>query len=228
MISAEPAHLLVVDDDIRLRGLLVRYLTQHHYHVTEAHDAAGARAKLQSFAFDLLVLDVMLPDLDGFQLTKALRETSDVPILLLTARGGAEDRITGLESGADDYLTKPFQPRELLLRIERILQRSAPKAIGGKVHFGNYTLDLDRGELVRNGEPVRLTSGEILLLSVLANRAGEPIERNRLAELAQINGSDRAVDTQMARLRRKLEEDPRQPRYLLTMRGQGYVLRTGV
>ena len=220
------AHIIVVDDDARLRALLQRYLTSDGHFVSVASSAAEARSKLESLEFDLMVLDVMMPGEDGFSLARSLRTHSSLPIILLTARGGAEDRIAGLEAGADDYLAKPFEPRELLLRIRTILRRSRPAPPPrGTIRFGAFEFDLDRGELTQGGELIHLTSGELLLLTALAARPGQPVGRAELGEAGRLSGSDRAVDVQMARLRRKLEDDPRQPRHILTMRGEGYVLR---
>jgi two-component system phosphate regulon response regulator OmpR len=225
MDATEP-HLLVVDDDARLRDLLRRYLTDQGFRVTTAGDAAEARRKLDGIAFDLLVLDVMMPGEDGFQLTASLRTSSRIPILLLTAKAETAERIDGLERGADDYLTKPFEPRELVLRIRNILQRSAAEAERRTVlRLGEYRLDLRRGELVRGDEPVRLTGAEQTLLAVLAARPGEAVSREALAEATQLGGNVRAVDVQVTRLRRKIERDPRFPRYLQTVRGTGYVLK---
>jgi two-component system phosphate regulon response regulator OmpR len=221
-------HLLVVDDDDRLRALLERFLTKHGYHVSTAADVAGARAALKRFAFDLLILDVMLPDASGLLLTEQVRAEHAVPILLLTARKEVEDRIRGLEAGADDYLSKPFEPRELLLRVQRILERSAlPPAPPARreVRFGRFVFDLEDENLTADGEPVHLTSAERQLLATLAATPGEVVDRPSLAEDADIAGADRAVDTQVARLRRKLEDDPRHPRFLVTVRGRGYALK---
>lgn len=226
--SGQGSHIIVVDDDKRLRALLQRFLTQHGHIVSTAGDADEARAKLRNLDFDLMVLDVMMPGESGFDLTRDLRRTSSLPIILLTARGAAEDRIRGLETGADDYLAKPFEPRELLLRISTILRRvRPPSAPAASVDFGDFSFETESGTLRRGEEIVHLTSGELLLLRALAARPGQPFSRAELADLGRISGSDRAVDVQMARLRRKLEEDPRQPRHLLTMRGEGYTLRTG-
>ncbi|TVQ38175.1 MAG: DNA-binding response regulator [Geminicoccaceae bacterium] len=226
-------HLLVVDDDERLRTLLQRFLMQEGYHVTTAGSVGEARAALERFAVDLVVLDVMLPDATGFELTAEWRAKSDVPILLLTARKEVDDRIRGLEVGADDYLTKPFEPRELALRVRRILERAAPPAGGDAgepadaVRFGPFVFDLKRQTLMARGVPVHLTTGERQLLATLARNPGVPFDRLELTDLADINGADRAVDAQVARLRRKLEPDPKQPRYLVTVRGRGYALQEG-
>ena len=218
-----PAHILVVDDDRRLRDLLQRYLSGHGYRVTTAPDAAEARARLAGLSFDLLVLDVMLPGEDGMQLTRSLRAAGDVPILLLTALGDAEDRIRGLEMGADDYLGKPFEPRELLLRIEAVLRRGRRPPPVNRLRLGAFEFDVERGELSEAGRAVRLTSAEVLLLRQLARNPGVTVPREALMGLSG-DGGPRAVDVQITRLRRKIEPDPKAPRYLQTVWGQGYVL----
>jgi two-component system, OmpR family, phosphate regulon response regulator OmpR len=226
MDDAGEPHLLVVDDDAPLRELLRRYLTEQGFRVTTAADAAEARAKLASIAFDLLVLDVMMPGEDGLDLTRALRRGSRIPILLLTAMAEPEDRINGLERGADDYIGKPFEPRELVLRIRNILQRvPQPSVAATEFRLGACRLDLARGELFRGGDPVQLTSAETALLLALARRAGEAVSREALSEEAQFSGNVRTVDVQVTRLRRKIERDPKFPRYLQTVRGTGYVLK---
>ncbi len=225
-MSSEAPHLLVVDDDERLRELLRRYLADHGFRVTLAADAAEARRKLRSLDFDLLIVDVMMPGENGFELTASLATERRAPVLLLTAMAESADRIHGLEQGADDYLTKPFEPRELVLRIRNILQRTAAGgAGGGEVRFGGCRFDLKRGELVRGDEPVHLTAAESALLLALARRAGAAVTREALAEEAQFSGNVRTVDVQVTRLRRKIEHDPKFPRYLQTVRGTGYVLK---
>ena len=222
---SEP-HLLVVDDDVRLGELLRRYLSDGGFRVTIADDARKARAHLASFAFDLVVLDVMMPGESGLELTRALRREGRVPILLLSAMAEPEDRVNGLEQGADDYLAKPFEPRELVLRIRNILQRR-PASDGGRreIRFGGCRFDLVRGELFRGDEVVHLTAAETGLLCALAQRAGQAISREELSLSGQFSGNVRNVDVQMTRLRRKIERDPRFPRYLQTIRGTGYVLK---
>lgn len=227
MTTDEAAHILVVDDDARLRQLLQRYLVQNNHLVTAAADAAEAKAQLRNLAFDLVVLDIMMPGQDGLSLTEELRRESDVPVLLLTARGAPEDRIRGLEAGADDYLSKPFEPRELLLRIATILRRVQAVHMDDTIRFGPFTFNRRSAELRRNDEVLHLTTGEIALLQALAAKPGRTVSRAELGEKGRVTGSDRAVDVQMARLRRKIEDDPRQPRYILTMRGSGYALRVG-
>lgn len=225
MTMTDPPHILVVDDDARLRSLLNRFLTQKNYLVSEACDAEEAQRRVSSFDFDLIILDIMMPGLDGMEYTRRLRAQSDVPVLLLTARGEASDRILGLESGADDYLVKPFEPQELILRVGTILRRTKGTKANDEVRFGPYRLDLDQAVLTREEEVIHLTTAEMQLMRVLGSQPSTPISRFELGEKCQIAGSDRAIDVQMARLRRKIEDDPKKPRYLLTMRGAGYVLR---
>ncbi|MGX9352073.1 response regulator [Shimia sp. W99] len=224
-------HLLIVDDDERIRGLLRKFLMRHGFLVTAARDAAHARRILSGLDFDLIVLDVMMPGEDGMSLTRAIRETSMTPVLLLTAKGETEDRIAGLEAGADDYLAKPFEPKELLLRINAILRRmpepdeadTVPKVL----HLGSIRYDIDRGEMWQGDAPVRLTATEAQLMRIFSANPGEPITRAKLVEdLGRDKGQaqERAVDVQITRLRRKIEEDPKQPRYLQTVRGAGYML----
>jgi two-component system phosphate regulon response regulator OmpR len=235
-MSDQP-HILVVDDDRRIRDLTARYLSEQGFAVVTATDAADARGKMKSLAFDLLVLDIMMPGENGLELTTSLRTESDVPILLLTARSETEDRIAGLETGADDYLTKPFEPKELVLRIQSILKRArsvqhaAPQR--RVIKFGEFLFELDRRRLFRGEEPVYLTEAETVLLTELATRAGEVVSRDELsspaadaeeAATAESSGS-RQVDVQVTRLRRKIENDPRFPRYLQTVRGRGYLLQ---
>jgi two-component system phosphate regulon response regulator OmpR len=219
-------HLLVVDDDMRLGELLRRYLSDGGFRVTVAGDAREARAHLVSFAFDLVVLDVMMPGESGLELTHALRREGRIPILLLSAMAEPEDRVNGLEHGADDYLAKPFEPRELVLRIRNILQRRpTPNAGQREIRLGGCRFDIVRGELFRGDELVHLTAAETGLLSALAERAGQAISRDELSLSGQFGGNARNVDVQMTRLRRKIEHDPRFPRYLQTVRGTGYALK---
>ena len=218
-------HLLVVDDDERLRALLHRYLSANGFRVSTAANAADARALMKSMAFDLLILDVMMPGESGFDLTKAVRANSSVPILMLTAKGQAEDRIRGLEQGADDYLPKPFEPRELVLRVGALLRRAAPpaeKAIA-EVRMGECVYDPERGQLLRKGTPVHLTSSESALLQLFAANAGRSFSRTDLCARLSVT-LERSIDVQVTRLRRKIEEDPKLPLYLQTVRGVGYVL----
>jgi two-component system phosphate regulon response regulator OmpR len=222
-------HLLVVDDDDRIRELLKEYLARAGFRVTAARDATGARRLMQTLDFDLAVLDVMMPGEDGFSLSRWIRGRGPTPVLILTARGEAEDRIVGLTTGADDYLAKPFDPQELLLRIEAILRRaqSGPVSPRATVSLGRFSFDIDRGALCEGETSVRLTEAEVWLLRRLAqapHRAVDRFELVRSDEGEDRDASARAVDVQMTRLRRKIEDDPRNPRYLQTVRGVGYRL----
>jgi two-component system phosphate regulon response regulator OmpR len=222
-------HLLVVDDDRRIRALIARYLTGQGYRVTAAGTAEEARAKLNSLFFDLIILDVMMPGETGLEFAEKFREESDVPILMLTARTDIDDRVRGLEVGADDYLAKPFEPKELSLRIASILRRTIARsdepvvASVPSVRFGAFTFNLERGELRQGEELIRLTDRERFMLRLLANAAGEPVSRDTLAGDGGAN-NERTVDVQINRLRRKIEVDPANPLYLQTARGAGYRL----
>jgi two-component system phosphate regulon response regulator OmpR len=221
---ADP-HLLVVDDDERLRDLLQRYLSSNGYRVSAAADAADARALMKSMAFDLLIVDVMMPGESGLDLTRAIRAQTQTPVLMLTARGDAEDRIAGLEQGADDYLAKPFEPRELVLRVGALLRRAAPpkQTAHAEVKLGECVFDPQRAQLRRKGKPVKLTSSEASLLQLFAANAGRAFSRSDLCTRLGV-ALERSIDVQVTRLRRKIEEDPKLPLYLQTVRGVGYVL----
>lgn len=216
-------HILVVDDDSRIRDLLARYLFDHGFRVTTAIDAESARATMRSLSFDLIILDVMMPKESGIDFAKALREDSQVPILMLTARAEPEQRIEGLETGVDDYLAKPFDPRELLLRVGNVLRRGTTTPASGEIRMGDFIFHVSRGELQRDGETVRLTERERDLLRYFAQRPGTPVSRHELAKGSD-SGGERAVDVQINRLRRKIENDPTNPVYLQTVRGKGYIL----
>jgi two-component system phosphate regulon response regulator OmpR len=224
-MADDAPHVLVVDDDRRIRDLLSRYLQREGYRVTTARSAAEARARLDGLAFDLLILDVMMPGESGFELAKALRKTSQVPILMLTARAEAESRIAGLEIGADDYVAKPFEARELSLRIANILKRAQPAAPAPaeSVRFGPFLFHIGRGELRRGEEPIHLTDREKEMLRLLAAQPGETVPRLMLAGNGAAAG-ERAVDVQVNRLRRKIESDPANPLFVQTVRGIGYRL----
>lgn len=225
-MTATNPHILVVDDDRRLRGLLREYLADSGFRVTVAADAAEARRQLSSLDFDLIVLDVMMPGESGLTLVESMRPGNNVPVLLLTAMGEPEDRVRGFEAGADDYLHKPFEPRELVLRIQSILRRVPPgAAAAAEVRLGDFSFDIGRKELKQGGTQVRLTTAETELLKALAQSAGAPLTREELGKRCAIDGGLRAVDVQVTRLRRKIEPDPKMPRYLQTVRGKGYMLR---
>jgi len=230
-VAPEPAiaegepHILVVDDDRRLRQLLQKYLMEQGFLVSTASNAADAEAKLQSLAFDVLIVDVMMPGEDGISFTTRMRRQIGVPVLLLTAMNEPGDRIAGLESGADDYLAKPFEPRELVLRIKSLLRRGqSVQPVAETARFGPFVFDPERNALTRDGEPVALTSRETSLLAVFARHPGITPSRLRLSQ--QTGAAERTIDVQVTRLRRKIEEDARTPRYLQTVWGEGYVLRT--
>lgn len=227
----EDAHILIVDDDERIRGLLQKFLMRSGFLVSSARDAAHARRLLDGLEFDLIVLDVMMPGEDGISLCRDVRQRISTPILLLTAKAETNDRIQGLEAGADDYLAKPFEPKELLLRINAILRRvpaaepavSIPKVL----HLGEIRYDIERGELWQGQDLIRLTATESQLMRIFSGKPGEALSRATLVdELGRSEGQaqERAVDVQITRLRRKLESDPKQPRYLQTVRGAGYML----
>ena len=230
-MSTFDSHLLIIDDDERIRGLLKKFLIRAGFLVSAARDAAHARRILSGLDFDLIIMDVMMPGEDGISLTRSLRETMTTPILLLTAKGETDDRITGFEAGADDYLPKPFEPKELLLRVNAILRRvpdtsaqdSAPKVL----HLGQIRYDIERGEMWQGNDLVRLTGTESQLMKIFSACPGEAVSRAKLVEdLGRDRGQaqERAVDVQITRLRRKIEPNPKQPQYLQTVRGAGYML----
>ena len=232
---ADDALVLVVEDDARIRSLLQRYLGENGFRISVAANAAEARDQLRFLQPDLMVLDVMMPGESGLSLTESLRrDNSDIPILLLTARGAPEDRIAGFEAGADDYLPKPFEAKELLLRIRAMLRRATPPppalpaAAGSVVPLGPLSFDTSRDELRGPGGPIRLTGGEAALLGALARRPNETLSREDLVDAIGMDETgERAIDVQVTRLRRKIEVDPREPRFLHTVRGRGYILKPG-
>ncbi|EPE97865.1 response regulator [Rhizobium grahamii] len=225
VISDDAAHLLVVDDDTRIRALLNRYLTENGFRVTVAADGAEAQRKLAGLDFDLIIMDVMMPGDSGIEVTKGLRTIKSVPIIMLTALAESGSRIAGLEAGADDYLAKPFDPRELVLRVNNILRRNissdAPKI--EQVMFGPYTFSLTRKELKKASEVVRLTDREQEIMLLFAKRAGDTIPRHELIG-NDVEVGERTIDVQINRLRRKIEDDPANPVWLQTVRGIGYRL----
>ena len=216
-------NLLVVDDDERIRNLLSQYLIKEGFIVSTANGADVARKKIQLIKFDLIILDIMMPGDDGLTLTQEIRNNSDIPIILLTAKSGTDSKIEGLEVGADDYLTKPFNPKELLLRILSILKRSkAEDSVDNEIFFGDFILNIEKRELTKSKERVYLTDREMNLLIALAKSPGQPLNREKLAG---IDEPGRSVDVGINRLRRKIEKDPRMPLWLQTVRGEGYILR---
>ena len=225
---AEAAHILVVDDDARLRGLLKNFLIGKGYRVTAAPSAAAARKVMDGLSFDAMVLDVMMPGETGLAFVERLRrEAGQIPVLMLSALAESGDRIAGLSSGSDDYLTKPFEPQELLLRLQSLLRRSrAAIAEAQSVAFGPFTFEVQLGELRKSGEIVKLTTAEKDMLRVLVKATGKAVARDDLAGGESLDAT-RKVDVQINRLRQKIEDDPSAPRFLQTVRGQGYALMTG-
>jgi len=226
---AQSPHILVIDDDERLRQLLFMFLKSSNFLVTTANDSLDARDKLKYLEFDLVVMDVMMPGEDGISLTESLKKDGfKAPILLLTALDDVNDRIRGLEAGADDYLSKPFEPKELVLRINAILKRVAiaPEVKNKEISFGKWIFDKERGELVAGEERLPLTQAENNLLKALISKDSEIITREDLAEICNLDAAERTIDVQITRLRKKLEEDPKLPKYIQTVRGKGYVLRS--
>lgn len=226
-METDKAHVLVVDDDTRLRSLLQRFLRENDFYVSVAKDAAEARERLSEYKFDLLIVDIMMPNESGLDFLGTLRQESMVPVILLTAMGETADRIAGLETGADDYLAKPFEPKELVLRIRNILKR-APKenALENQVlDLGLCLYDMEKKELsTKQNQIIHITPVEQLLLSVLGQKAGQVFSREKLAEILGAGQSPRSIDVQITRLRKKIERDSKNPRYLQTVRGKGYML----
>lgn len=221
----EKPHILVVDDDDRLRALLKRFLSEQGFMVTATCDAADARRKMAWFTFDAAILDVMMPGESGFDLLASLERGRTMPVLMLSAMGEADDRIKGLEIGADDYLVKPFEPKELVLRIRTMLRRKpAAQEKAQSVTFGQFSIDLVTGQLTRDKEAVALTTSEAAILKLLAECSGKPVSREELARRMPGGGNERSVDVQITRLRKKIEESEGKPLYLQTVRGAGYVL----
>ena len=223
---AEQAHILVIDDDDRLRELLRRFLSESGFRITDAANAADAKHLLESLTFDLLIIDVMMPGQNGVDFLHEIRPDNNVPALFLTAMAETENRIDGLEAGADDYIGKPFEPRELILRIKRILSRQ-PQQHSNKaqVSFGNFIFEIETGRLLSSGLPIHITTAERDLLTAFATHANETLSREALHEQLEGRMEGRSIDVAIARLRRKLEADPKKPHYLLTMRGTGWSLR---
>ncbi|MBQ8677479.1 MAG: response regulator transcription factor [Alphaproteobacteria bacterium] len=229
MIDSDASHILVVDDDRRLRALLQRFLRENGYFVSVAQDADDARQMLAEYKFDLLIVDIMMPKETGLVFLEKLRKENRVPVILLTAMGETADRITGLELGADDYLPKPFEPKELLLRLKNILKRAPKIKVVETVvfDFGECVYDAEKKELIsKQGEVIHITPVEQSLLSVLSEKSGQIFSREELADILGAGQSPRSIDVQITRLRKKLEPDSKNPKYLKTIRGKGYMLLT--
>lgn len=226
-MDSDKAHILIVDDDTRLRSLLQRFLRENDFYISTACGAAEARERLKEYKFDLLIVDIMMPEESGLEFLETLRQESAVPVILLTAMGETADRITGLETGADDYLAKPFEPKELVLRIKNILKRTPKENANENMVFdlGLCLYDMDKKELSsKQGGIIHITPVEQLLLSVLGQKAGQVFSREKLAEILGAGQSPRSIDVQITRLRKKIEKDSKNPRYLQTVRGKGYML----
>ncbi len=219
----KPHHILVVDDDTRLRMLLGRFLEENGFTTSLAKDASEAKSLMQNTPFDLLIVDVMMPNENGIDFTASVRQHSYIPIIMLTARGGFDDRIKGLEAGADDYLQKPFEPKELLLRINNILKRIKPADDENICRFGEFSFNLAESRLKKGNEFVHITESEAKILNILCKEKGNAVGREKLSSLCG-GIDDRSIDVQITRLRRKIEESPKQPKYLQTVRNHGYVL----
>ena len=222
-------HILVVDDDTRLRSLLTRFLRENDFMVSSAKGADEARDMLKEYKFDILIVDIMMPNETGLEFLSKLRKEDNVPVILLTAMGEAGDRINGLELGADDYLAKPFEPKELVLRIRNILKRAPQEIdkINSKLNLGLRWYDLDKKELTdKQGQIIHITPVEQAMLSMLGQKSGQIFSRERLAELLGAGQGPRSIDVQVTRLRKKIEKDSKNPRYLQTVRGKGYMLLT--
>ena len=225
-MDANQPHILIIDDDEQIRDLLQAFLQNQNWTVTTAGDTEQADAVLKIFKPDVIILDVMMPKETGLEFLNRYRQTSDVPVLMLTAASELDDKVAGLLAGADDYLAKPFEPEELLLRIKAILRRTKPESIApSKIKIGTMEFDLERGILTQGDSILKLTEGESALLSILAINPGQIFTREELAKHSKIEGDDRAVDVQITRLRKKMEADPKTPLYVQTIRGQGYILR---
>ena len=217
------AHILVVDDDDRIRELVKQYLLENKYLVTTAKDAFDAKNKIEIIKFDLIVLDIMMPKKSGLELTSEIKEETDLPIILLTAKGEASERVAGLEFGADDYLSKPFEPKELLLRIRNILNKTLQKNNVSKISIGNSNLDLNKLIINRNGKKYKINNTEKLILQKMIRSSGKVFSREEIGKLININ-KERSIDVIITRLRQKVETNSKNPQYLQTIRGSGYVL----
>ena len=217
------AHILVVDDDDRIRELVKQYLLENKYLVTTAKDAFDAKNKIEIIKFDLIVLDIMMPKKSGLELTSEIKKEIDLPIILLTAKGETSERVMGLEFGADDYLSKPFEPKELLLRIKNILNKTLQKNNLSKISIGNSSLNLNKLTISRNGKKYKINNTEKLILEKMIRSSGKVFSREEIGKLININ-KERSIDVIITRLRQKVETDSKNPQYLQTIRGSGYVL----
>ena len=217
------AHILVVDDDDGIRDLVKQYLNENNYLVTTAISAEDAQEKIKIIKFDLIVLDIMMPGKNGLDFTKENKNKLYTPIILLTAKGEADERIQGLEIGADDYLSKPFEPKELILRIKNILKKIKSKNIKRLIEFGNVKVDLNKHLILKNKKEFKINNTEKTILELMINSPGKPFTRDEIGKMIKID-KERSIDVVITRLRKKIEQDPKNPKYLQTLRGEGYVL----
>ena len=217
------AHILVVDDDDRIRELVKQYLNDYDFLVTTANNAEDAKQKVDIIKFDLIVLDIMMPGQSGLEFTNENKKKIGTPIILLTAKGEATDRIEGLEIGADDYLAKPFEPKELILRIRNILEKTKSKSQKRVVNFSNVNIDLNKLLIIKNNKEFKINSTEKIILEKMINSPGQTCTREEIGKLINLY-KERSIDVIITRLRKKIEDDPKNPKYLQTIRGAGYVL----
>ena len=226
MIQEDKKHILIVDDDDRIRELLREYLQNNNFYTTTAKDSLDAKKKISLLKFDLIILDIMMPGQSGLELTREIKEKSDQPIILLTAMGETSDRISGLETGADDYLPKPFEPKELVLRIKNILKRiKSGKNLNPVLKFGDIRVDLEKMSIKSKKGITKLNTAEKALLEKMILSVGQIFQRDQISQIIKLT-KERAVDVMITRLRQKIEPDPKNPKYLQTVRGNGYVLWT--
>ena len=226
MIQEDKKHILIVDDDDRIRELLREYLQNNNFYTTTAKDSLDAKKKISLLKFDLIILDIMMPGQSGLELTREIKEKSDQPIILLTAMGETSDRVSGLETGADDYLPKPFEPKELLLRIKNILKRiKSGKNLNPVLKFGDIRVDLGKMSIKSKKGITKLNTAEKALLEKMILSVGQIFQRDQISQIIKLT-KERAVDVMITRLRQKIEPDPKNPKYLQTVRGNGYVLWT--
>ena len=217
-------HILIVDDDDKIRDLLKQYLKNNNFFVSTAINASDAEEKLKIVKFDLAIIDIMMPGKDGLQLTKEIREKIDLPIILLTAKGEAEDRVRGLELGAEDYLPKPFEPKELLLRIKNVIKRiKKDKHIINAIKIGKANINIKKMEIQKDKKIIKINASEKILLENMISSAGKIFYREEISKITNLT-QERSIDVLVTRLRQKIEPDPKNPKYLQTVRGTGYVL----
>ena len=217
------AHILGVDDDDRIRELLKEYLTEENYLISTSNNAENAKQKIEMIKFDIIILDIMMPGQSGLDLTHSLREKINTPIILLTAMGEPNERIEGLEKGADDYLAKPFEPKELVLRIKNILKKTESKIQVNEIEFNEININLKKLVITKKNNSHKINNTEKIILEKMINSPGQTFSREQIGKLIKID-KERSIDVIITRLRKKIEDDPKNPKYLQTIRGAGYVL----